>query len=59
MQPDQEVINRWTGSAPFWEKHGAIIGQMFAPINRALIDDAEIGRGDAVLDIATGPGNRR
>jgi len=56
VQPDQEVINRWTGSAPFWEKHGAIIGQMFAPINQALIDDAEIGRGDAVLDIATGPG---
>ena len=56
MQPDQEVVNRWTGSAPFWEKHGAIIGQMFAPINQALIEDAEIGRGDAVLDIATGPG---
>ena len=56
MQPDQEVFNRWTGSAPFWEKHGAIIGQMFAPINHALVDDAEIGRGDTVLDIATGPG---
>jgi len=56
VQPDQEVFNRWTGSAPFWEKHGAIIGQMFAPINHALVDDAEIGRGDTVLDIATGPG---
>jgi SAM-dependent methyltransferase len=29
---------------------------MFAPINHALVDDAEIGRGDTVLDIATGPG---
>lgn len=56
VQPDQEVFNRWTGSAPFWEKHGAIIGQMFAPISQALVDDAEIGRGDTVLDIATGPG---
>ncbi len=56
VQPDQAVISKWTGSAPFWEKHGAVIGQMFAPINRALVEDAEIGRGDAVLDIATGPG---
>jgi len=56
VQPDQEVINRWTGSAPFWEKHGGVIGQMFAPITQALIEDAEISRGDAVLDIATGPG---
>lgn len=56
VQPDQEVINRWTGSAPFWEKHGAIIAQMFAPITHALVEDAEIGRGNAILDIATGPG---
>jgi ubiquinone/menaquinone biosynthesis C-methylase UbiE len=56
VQPDQEVFNRWTGSAPFWEKHGAIIGQMFAPINQALVEEAGIGRGHTVLDIATGPG---
>lgn len=56
VQPDHEIINRWTGSAPFWEKHGAIIGQMFAPINQELVKDSEIGRGDSVLDIATGPG---
>jgi SAM-dependent methyltransferase len=56
VQPDQEIINRWTGSAPFWEKHGAIIGQMFAPVSLALIEDAGIVRGNAVLDVATGPG---
>ncbi len=56
MQPDHEVINRWSGSAPFWEKHGAIIGQMFAPITHGLVKDAGIGRGDVVLDVATGPG---
>ena len=56
MQPDQEVFNRWSGSAPFWEKHREIIRQMFAPITQALVEDGQIGRGNAVLDIATGPG---
>ena len=56
MQPDQEVINRWSGSAPYWEKHGEIIEQMFAPITQALVEDAQIGRQHAVLDIATGAG---
>ena len=56
MQPDQEVINRWSASAPFWEKHGEIIRQMFAPITQALVEDAQIGSRHAVLDIAMGPG---
>ena len=56
MQPDQEVINRWSGSAPYWEKHGEVIRQMFAPITQALVEDAQIGRQHAVLDIATGAG---
>lgn len=56
VPPDQEMINRWTGSAPFWEKHGAILAQMFAPINQVLVEDAEIGRDNTVLDVATGPG---
>jgi ubiquinone/menaquinone biosynthesis C-methylase UbiE len=56
MQPDQEVINRWTGSAPFWEKHREIIRKMFAPITQALADDAQVGSQHVVLDIATGPG---
>jgi ubiquinone/menaquinone biosynthesis C-methylase UbiE len=56
MQTDQEVLQRWTGSAPFWEKHREIIGQMFAPITRALVEDAGIRRGNVVLDVATGPG---
>jgi len=56
MQPDQEVINRWSGSAPFWEKHRDIIRQMFAPITQALVEDGQIGNQHAVLDIATGPG---
>jgi ubiquinone/menaquinone biosynthesis C-methylase UbiE len=56
MQPDQEVINRWSASAPFWEKHSGIIRQMFTPITDALVEDAQIGSQQTVLDIATGPG---
>ncbi len=56
MRPDEEVIKRWRGSAPFWEKHRDIIRGMFAPITQALIEDAGIGTEDSVLDVATGPG---
>jgi ubiquinone/menaquinone biosynthesis C-methylase UbiE len=56
MQPEQEVINRWTGSAPYWEKHREIIRQMFAPVTETLADDGQIGTGHVVLDIAMGPG---
>jgi len=56
MQPEREVINRWTGSAPYWEKHREIIRQMFAPVTQALVEDGQIGTGHVVLDIATGPG---
>jgi ubiquinone/menaquinone biosynthesis C-methylase UbiE len=56
MQPDQEIIKRWSGSAPFWEKHLDILRQMFAPITQALVEDGEIESQHSVLDIATGPG---
>jgi len=56
MQPDHEVISAWRASAPFWEKHREIIRQMFAPVTQALVEEALIGTGQTVLDIATGPG---
>jgi ubiquinone/menaquinone biosynthesis C-methylase UbiE len=52
----QEAISRWSETAPYWEKHRAVIREMFAPITEALIDAAQIRRGSAVLDVATGPG---
>ena len=52
----QEAISRWSETAPYWEKHRAVIREMFAPITQALIEAAHIRRGSAVLDIATGPG---
>src|SRR6266852_1627522 len=56
MQPEQEVINRWRGSAPFWEKHHEVIRQMFAPVTQALVEDGKVGSRQVVLDVATGPG---
>jgi ubiquinone/menaquinone biosynthesis C-methylase UbiE len=56
MYPDQALINRWSGAAPFWGKHREMIRQMFAPVTQALVEDGLIGRRHAVLDIATGPG---
>src|SRR5580658_1813660 len=56
MQPDQEMIDRWSGSAPYWEKHREVIRQMFAPVTLALVEDAQVGTRHAVLDVATGPG---
>lgn len=56
MPLDQEVIDKWTSSAPFWEKHVEIIRQMFAAVTQALVEDAEIGRQQTILDVATGPG---
>jgi ubiquinone/menaquinone biosynthesis C-methylase UbiE len=56
MQREQEVIDRWSGSAPYWEKHREIIRHMFAPITEALVEEGQIGSGQSVLDVATGPG---
>jgi len=56
MRPEEEIIKRWRGSAPFWDKHRDIIRGMFAPITQALIEDAGIESHDSVLDVATGPG---
>lgn len=57
MQANQDVINKWASVAQFWEKHRAIVKRMFAPVTQALVEDAQIGRGHSVLDIATGPGD--
>src|SRR5438093_11389345 len=58
MAQDLETINRWTGSAPYWEKHREVIRQMFVGITEGLVADARVARGQMVLDVATGPGER-
>ncbi|MGH9961635.1 MAG: class I SAM-dependent methyltransferase, partial [Pyrinomonadaceae bacterium] len=51
-----EVLREWRESAFYWQKHAATIRTMFAPITQALIKDADIAEGDAVLDVAGGAG---
>ena len=56
MQNDQATADKWSGAAPFWEKHREIIRLMFAPVAGALVEDARIAAGQTVLDIASGSG---
>ena len=49
-------LREWGESAPYWEKHSRAICAMFAPLTRALVEEAGIRRGQAVLDVAGGPG---
>jgi ubiquinone/menaquinone biosynthesis C-methylase UbiE len=56
LTPNDGVLREWRDSAEFWEKHAQTIRSMFAPVTKALIEEAEIVEGDRVLDVAGGPG---
>ena len=51
-----DSLHEWRESAEYWNKHRSIIHSMFAPLTRALIEDARIKAGDFVLDVAGGAG---
>jgi len=51
-----DTLREWRESAEYWKRHAQTIRKMFAPVTRALIDDAGIIEGDNVLDVAGGPG---
>src|SRR6267142_814475 len=51
-----EVLTAWETSSQYWNKYQALIEKMFAPLSRALIDAADIGPGQAVLDVGGGSG---
>jgi SAM-dependent methyltransferase len=56
MAKADEALNRWTNTAPYWEKHRETMRRMFAPVSEALIEDGEVVAGNSVLDVATGTG---
>jgi ubiquinone/menaquinone biosynthesis C-methylase UbiE len=51
-----DVLREWQESAAFWREHYPTIRTMFAPVTKALIEDARIIEGDVVLDVAGGSG---
>jgi ubiquinone/menaquinone biosynthesis C-methylase UbiE len=50
------ILREWSETAPYWEKHSPTIQTMLAPLTEALIADAGIAEGHAVLDVAAGAG---
>jgi ubiquinone/menaquinone biosynthesis C-methylase UbiE len=55
---EQEIasLRAWSESAPYWDKHASVIRAMFEPLSDALIEDAALGPGQSVLDVAAGTG---
>jgi ubiquinone/menaquinone biosynthesis C-methylase UbiE len=51
-----ETLREWRDSAAAWREYSATIRTMFASVTRALIEEAQISTGQAVLDVAGGPG---
>jgi len=55
-EQEAATLRAWSESAPFWDKHAAVVRAMFEPLSDALIADAGLGPGQSVLDIAAGTG---
>ena len=51
-----DAVQEWRDNAKYWTKHAATIRSMFAPVTRALIENAGIRPGNSVLDVAGGAG---
>jgi ubiquinone/menaquinone biosynthesis C-methylase UbiE len=51
-----EVLREWRESAFYWQKHLGTIRTMFQPVTEALIKEADLIEGEAVLDVAGGSG---
>jgi ubiquinone/menaquinone biosynthesis C-methylase UbiE len=52
----EQVLKTWETSSQYWSKHQALIEKMYAPLTRALIEEAQIVAGQSVLDIGGGAG---
>src|SRR5947209_14061200 len=46
----------WDSVAPGWEANAGFVDRQLALATEALLDAAQIGEGDRVLDLAAGPG---
>src|SRR5207237_1140291 len=53
MIPEEQnkALDAWETSARHWDKHRALIAQMFAPLTSGLVKEARSGMGEKVVDI--------
>ena len=51
-----DTLQEWQETAVYWTKHHHTIRTMFAPLTRALIEQARIFEGEWILDVAGGAG---
>ncbi|HSS16464.1 MAG TPA: methyltransferase domain-containing protein [Candidatus Dormibacteraeota bacterium] len=51
-----KALHAWQTSARYWDKYRALITEMFAPLTSGLVEEAQIGMGQKVLDIGGGSG---
>src|SRR5438034_4370763 len=58
MIPENQnkALHAWQTSARYWDKHRDLITKMFAPLTSGLVEQAQIGIGQNVLDIGGGSG---
>lgn len=55
-QVPNPVTQAWNESAPYWQKYRRVIAQMFQPLSKAMIEEAQIARGQTILEVAAGTG---
>ena len=58
MIPENQnkALRGWQTSARYWDKYRDLITEMFAPLTSGLVEQAQIGIGQNVLDIGGGSG---
>src|SRR5256885_13489069 len=58
MIPENQnkALHSWQTSSRYWDKYRGLIAEMFAPLTSGLVEEAQIGIGQKVLDIGGGRG---
>jgi ubiquinone/menaquinone biosynthesis C-methylase UbiE len=52
----KKALDSWQISARYWDKYRVLIAQIFTPLTSGLVEEAQIGIGQKVLDIGGGTG---
>ena len=55
-EDQNKSLHAWQTSARYWDKYRVLITEMFAPLTSGLVEEAQIGIGQKVLDIGGGSG---